>query len=131
MVQLLHFQLDVPSVPANSTTPGQHNDHITPCSSYRWRKKDLLIIDDIAFTGSFSDPPHEIPTLCSIPDGIYRKNVWNILLANQIFMLRRNIERSLAHHPVNLNSLLAYFCLQKYFHAHPTDCIGLSFVSLI
>ena len=55
-------QLDVSSAPANSTTPGQHNDPITPSSSYRWRKRDLLITNCIAFTGSFSDPHHEIPT---------------------------------------------------------------------
>ena len=61
-VTLSTDQLDVSSAPANRTTPGQHNDPITPSFSYRWRKRDLLITDDIAFTESFSDPPHEIPT---------------------------------------------------------------------
>ena len=61
-VTLSTYQLDVSSAPANSTTPWQHNNPITPSSSYRWRKRHLLITDDIAFTGSFSDPPDEIPT---------------------------------------------------------------------
>ena len=60
-VTLSTDQLDVSSASANNTTPGQHNDPITPSSSYRWCKRDL-ITDDIASTGSFSDPPHEIPT---------------------------------------------------------------------
>ena len=55
-------QLNVSFAPANTTTPGQHNNPTTPSSSYRWRKRDLLITDDIAFSGSFLDPPHEILT---------------------------------------------------------------------
>ena len=61
-VTLSTDQLAISSAPANSTTSGQHNDPITPSFSYRWRKRDLLITDHIAFTGSFSDLPHEIPT---------------------------------------------------------------------
>ena len=82
-------QLDVSSAPANSTTPGQHNDPITPSSSYRWRKRDL-ITDHIPFTGSFSDPPHEIPTPLQYFRWFLLKNVRNILLANQICMLCKN-----------------------------------------
>ena len=46
-------QLDVSIAPANSTTPGQHNDPIISSSSYRLRKRDLI---------TFLDSPHEIPT---------------------------------------------------------------------